>query len=310
VTDGGLVLVGAGRAGSSILRAVVAERLAAVRAIVDPDAPGRDLPAGIPTYPRLEDVPADLLFDVAVVAVPTPQHAAVLAELLASPSCPPLVLCEKPLTATPEDTRRVRDVAAARWVGLHTLLHFATAPEAAWLRDNLTTLEARLGPCVAIRSEFADDYCHGDEASARARLGSPWLDSGVNSLSVVLQVVTITQCVERREREGRAVQVRYRGERGEDVLVATAWDDPDGRKVTSVGFREGRVEVDHRRGTVALGDGLLFQVAAEPPTRRYGRLLAQHLGGERAAQDARLEDEVMSWLFARPTGAAADRQAG
>jgi predicted dehydrogenase len=296
--------VGAGRAGASILGAIAAERLAVVDAIVDPSPPAADRAAGRPaeiaSYLSIDDLPADDLHDVAVVAVPTPLHADVLTGLLVSTRCPPLVLCEKPLTTTADATRQVRALAAARGVTLRTLLHFATAPEVVWSRDNSSELQRRLGPCVGVRSDFGDDYVHGDLRSARERLGDPWIDSGVNSLSVVLQTTRIDRCIGRKERGDVAVEMRYRGARGEEITIATAWDDPKARKTTRLVFRDGTVKVDHYRGAVVLGDEVLYRSTDEPPTRRYGRLMAKHLRDDRSEADDKLEADVMSWLFATP----------
>lgn len=300
-----LLAVGAGHAGTSIVRAVRAEELAEVGAVVDPAPPERDwvskLVAEGKAYPSIDQLPPDGGFDVAAVAVPTPLHFAVLQDLLSAAVCPPLVLCEKPLTTTAEEAERLQALAAARGVTLRMLLHFSAASEVAWLATNIGRLAERLGPVAGVASDFGDDYWLTDLASARRRLGNPWLDSGVNSLSVVLQFVDIAECVERRQERDPAVAVRYVGTRGEEITIRTVWDDPARAKRTTISFRDGDVEVDHLASRVVLDGTELYRSSLEARRARYSALMARHLGGEVGRSERALETNVLSWLFA-PAG--------
>lgn len=296
-----LVLVGAGHAANSIVRAVTAEQLAEVVAVVDPDPPPRawvtTLAAQGKMVSSVAELPADGCFDVAAVAVPTPQHFDVLGQLLRAAGCPRLVLCEKPLTTSSQQAAVLAAQAAERGITLRMLLHFTGAGEVRWLVDNLGKLVERLGPLTCVDSHFRDDYCLTDLASARSRLGDPWLDSGVNSLSVVLQLLRLSRCVERID-EPCGASVRFEGTGGQDVVIRVAWDDPARRKVSTVSFRDGQVVVDHMHGTVTFEGTVLYHPAGEPYSARYGRLLAGHLGDGRRDADDRLEADVLTWLFA------------
>lgn len=304
-------MVGGGHAATSIVRALLAEDLATVVALVDPDPPERDwvskLAAEGRVFASVAELPGGDRFDAACVTVPTPLHASVLAELLVASPCPALVLCEKPLTTTAEEAQRVQALAAARRIALRMLLHFSVASEVVWLAANVGPLAGRLGPITRVVSEFGDDYSLTDLASARRRLGDPWLDSGVNSLSVVLQLVDLARCIERRPEGDSALAVRYQGTRGEDVTIRTAWDDPARRKLTTIAFGDGVVEVDHLAARVTLDGQELYRSDDEARSARYSRLLTRHLGGEVGRSERALEANVLSWLFA-PAGGAGTAQ--
>jgi len=296
-----ILLAGTGTAATNIVEGIAAGRLGTIAAVVDPMVSNRswaqDLASRGLVYKALHDVSSDLAFDAAGVAVPTPLHFDVLSELLRSPICPPLVLSEKPLTTTGRDAAALRHLAASRGISLRTLLHFGLSPEVVWFRGAMEGLSEHLGPLIEVVSHFGDNYID-NISEARARLGGSWLDSGVNSLSVVLQFVKVSGLLTGKAQGHRSV-VRFAGTRGEDVSITTTWDDVDRRKYTRLVYSKATVVLDHVRKSVSLDDAPLH-VAAVGKSRiaRYGSLMHKHLRGQWTAEDEIFERQVMDWLHA------------
>jgi len=296
-------MLGSGVAATMIVEAVQAIGLAAVEAVVDPAVSEREwaqrLVARGCAYRSIEELPLGASFDVVCVAVPTPRHAGVLTELLKSPVCGAVVLSEKPLTAAEEDATFVRQLGRSQGIDVRTLLHFCFAPEVVWLRKVVGAISARFGPITQVVSYFGDNYGLGDLAAAQARFASPWLDSGINSLSVVLGLVDVAKLVSRAEDGDVRAAARFEGSQSEDVLIVTAWDDADRRKQTCLRFGDTMIVMDHNSRSVAIDGCLVYRsVATEPAVGRYGRLMQRHLGGGWTLEDAKLESEVLRWLYA------------
>lgn len=172
-------------AGTDHARALADIPAAAVIAGIDTDpARGPALPqSGLPVYPSVFDAASEHLDpDIVVVATPTGTHAQVCSDV--SEYFPrAAIIVEKPAASNLEDSLRiVTGVGGKQQVTV--AYHMAFSPEVEWALGETAARAGQLGTPVAIESWNADPY-QPDLASATTRLGTSWIDSGINSLSVI-----------------------------------------------------------------------------------------------------------------------------
>ncbi|MGH4022172.1 MAG: Gfo/Idh/MocA family oxidoreductase [Pseudonocardiaceae bacterium] len=103
---------------------------------------------GIPVYKTVQDAGADHNPDVAVVATPTPTHAAVCSQVTESfPSA--RLLVEKPAAANLADARHVLG-EIGRQQPVEVAYHMSCSPEVTWAMEIARTKADSLGAPVAI----------------------------------------------------------------------------------------------------------------------------------------------------------------
>jgi myo-inositol 2-dehydrogenase/D-chiro-inositol 1-dehydrogenase len=114
----GLALVGAGRMGSTHLRALQRSRRVQLRAICDPAPAATALgaQAGVPVDERFDQTLQRDDIHAVLIAAPTPLHESLIGEALAAGKH---VLCEKPLTFDPQSDQRLAAEADHRGLALH-----------------------------------------------------------------------------------------------------------------------------------------------------------------------------------------------
>ncbi len=226
--------------------------------------PGADVVAGIDTAPRpgltfrghpvpvyktLHDASAHHEPDIVVIATPTPAHAAVCAE---AAGCFPAarILVEKPAADTLPDARRVLEDIGSRQ-SVDVAYHMAFSPEVTWAAQIASGSAGDLGVAVAAEASFADPYSGNFEAAA-SRLGNSWIDSGINSLSILSR---FAQPAARRSlrRIGEAPQSVFEAhvtclaaDTELDALILTSWHVTDPAKTTRIRYSSGaELVMDH-----------------------------------------------------------------
>ena len=114
----GLALVGAGRMGTTHLRALPRARRVQLRAICDPAPGARELGAraGVPVDSEIAQTLRRDDVHAVLIAAPTPLHESLVAAALAAGKH---VLCEKPLGFEPETALRLGAEADRKSLGLH-----------------------------------------------------------------------------------------------------------------------------------------------------------------------------------------------
>lgn len=96
------------------------------------------------------------------------------------------VIVEKPVCDNIRDLATLRDTARKREVQCFAALHFATAYEVMWLEANIATLTKDFGELTGFVAQFYDPYIYNDQLASPAKsLQCAWLDSAINSLSVI-----------------------------------------------------------------------------------------------------------------------------
>ena len=176
-----VLIIGAGMAGHTHLRVLAEIPSLTVCGIVDPKASG---PIGfrdqtLPLYRSIAEASRELEPDVIAVATPTPTHAKVSREAMKYfPES--AVLVEKPATDNWPDAQWLLGETGDRRP-VSVAFHMAFAPEVLWGYELTQSHAAELGAPISVESWTADPY----QASAVERLGSSWVDSGINELSVI-----------------------------------------------------------------------------------------------------------------------------
>lgn len=274
-----VLIVGLGRAAKLAVDALSDRPDASVVAGVDP-APGASAGAGVPVYASLADVPRGLGIDLAVVATPTPSHAAVCRELIDADLDLAALACEKPLALGVGEVEDLLHRARERARPLHVLYHYAHAAEVLWAAEHLDDLVERHGHVKDAVARFEDPYESEIEEREQV-LVSSWHDSGINALSVLvrfvdLQGITHTDVHLNMPSTGEAT---FRLASGE-ALVSTRWDVSDEVKRTTLRFDDGTaLELDHPTQTATLAGQVAFRGEGSARLERYRRLMDAHVRG-------------------------------
>lgn len=246
-----VLVVGLGTVAQTHLKALAQMSSAEVTAGVDiADRPGvmfRGRP--VPVYPTMRDASDRHDPGIVVVATPTPTHATVCAEVAASfPTA--RILVEKPAAGTLADARFVLDDIGSRQP-VEVAYHMSFSPEVTWGMQVAQARASELGAPTAIEASSTDPYCDELE-SARSRFGDSWLDSGINSLSVLNRFVELTRRTSLRrvgEQAWSAFEAHLTcraGDRDLDALLLTSWHVTDAAKTTRISYDSGaELVMDH-----------------------------------------------------------------
>lgn len=142
----------------------------------------------VPVYRSVFDMSSEkkLRPDIFVVATPTPTHAQVCGEVNEYFQHASIIV-EKPAADNLRDAQRiVCDIGDKQPVAV--AYHMAFSPVVEWGLREAAERADQLGSPIAIESWGTDPY-QSDLVSAQARLGNSWIDSGINSLSVIERFV-------------------------------------------------------------------------------------------------------------------------
>lgn len=175
-----VAVVGAGRMGMVHLRALGALAAADVVAVVDPSAIARDhvTAMGITAMSSVPELVAAGGIDAAIVAVPTPAHAAVCEELLGAGIA---TLCEKPAGPDSATTRRLAALAGSTRVPLQVGYWRRFVPSLQALREDVAS--GRFGSVSLVLSEQWDH--RPPPAAFRASSGGLVIDMGVHEFDQI-----------------------------------------------------------------------------------------------------------------------------
>lgn len=203
----------------------------------------------VPVHKTPRDASAHHDPDVVVIATPTPTHAAVCTEVA---DCFPAarILVEKPAAGSLADARHMLEDIGSRQP-VDVAYHMAFSPEVIWgmqiTRDNT----GELGVPVAAEASFSDPYQEIFD-TARVRLGNSWLDSGINSLSILSRFVRLASRSSLRH-IGEAPQSVFEAlltclaDGSElEALILTSWHVTDAAKTTRIRYSSGaELVMDH-----------------------------------------------------------------
>jgi predicted dehydrogenase len=200
-------------------------------------------------FAELSEALAELSPHLTVVATPTGTHAAVLEQILeAHPTC--AVLIEKPAAASVAERAHLGRLLARhsdrRVLFAH---HTAYAPEVLWAA-HWVQRETWVGSLQRATCVFQDPYAR-DVAGYRQRLGSSWLDSGINALSVLERFASVGRPLTHRELDGdghaEEVVMTLETSRGSvEATIVTSWQATASAKSTRLTYGSGaEILLDH-----------------------------------------------------------------
>lgn len=104
------------------------------------------------------------------------------------------LLVEKPAVCHVDNLVEIHEMCSAQSLLFHTAFHSAFASDLQWFLNNRLEIERlhNLGRVIEITCGFYDPYVIGEQViDGREELGGSYLDSGVNELSVIAQLVEI-----------------------------------------------------------------------------------------------------------------------
>lgn len=208
-------------------------------------------PASAAKFTSLSDMLAVTEADAVLVATSTADHFEHALAVLRAGF--PLVL-EKPAALCQSDYDVLKAVATAAALPVAILFHAAHAND---LRGLAAVLKQRPLKRFAWHGLFCDPY---DDAERRAALLDPWVDSGVNALSVVVQVlgteIDIHHCISTNifapnspsRVAASAVFTVDSGDLSGQIVIETSWASARNHKSTRLFDLNGaptRYELDH-----------------------------------------------------------------
>lgn len=236
-------------------------------------------------FRNVADALGEIPVDLVVIATPTATHADVVVQVVTSSSA--AILVEKPLVHERAALDRVLSAASEPELERRVRVahHFAFSPEVLWAVELIAANPDWL-PISSITSAFHDPYqARADQALAS--LGSSWVDSGINQLSMLARFVEFGVVTRRTEDEAGTSAwcvVSYRSATSTGYArLRTSWLAGSTSKRTTLVLADGGIEIwlDHTAmtGFAARGDEL---VAAHDNDGSTSRKLAHY----RALYDA------------------------
>jgi predicted dehydrogenase len=249
--DQAILLVGVGEAGKTHLEVLEQIPSLSVVATVDTNA-SRSVTfrnRNLPVYKSTLEASRRHDPDVVVIATPTHTHAQLCDEVIKN--FPALtILVEKPAADDIIDAQRLLDGRGGT-VPVNVALHMAFAPEVCWGANLVRARISDLGVPISIQSWSGDPH-QSDLVSAESRFGTSWIDSGINSLSVIER---FARTIGRRSlrRLGQPSHSTFEGiftcesETGQvEATVLTSWNVTDSTRSTRVRYSSGaEVVMDH-----------------------------------------------------------------
>ncbi|HUD38836.1 MAG TPA: Gfo/Idh/MocA family oxidoreductase [Streptosporangiaceae bacterium] len=173
-------VIGAGRMGRTHIKALGSSELVEVAGVVEPFAATREAVAasGLPAFETLAELLAATSIDGALVVVPTDQHVAVLAEVMAA-DLP--VMCEKPCGLTAEQAAQNAALAQRTGLPLQVAYWRRFVPDLVALRHRL--LGGELGEILAVNCFQWDEA--PPSAAFRTSSGGIYADMGVHEFDQI-----------------------------------------------------------------------------------------------------------------------------
>lgn len=182
--------------------------------------------------------------DLVVVATPTSTHLDIVREALVATSA--LVLSEKPLLTSVEEMTRLEPYVHR----VRVAHHFAFSPEVEWAGRYVAA--RGWGSPERILSVFNDAY--GAAVDSRlASLGSTWIDSAPNQLSLLAPFLG-TCAVDSHDDGGVRACTVLRHAAG-TVTLTSNWLAADSSKQTELDYGGHRVRLDHTSMTAVVTEG-------------------------------------------------------
>jgi len=256
-----LCIVGLGHIGRVHVASI--QQIQSLRLVAGCDSnPALDelLPQEVRFHDNLENALAATDVDLVVVATPNQTHNRIARQALEAGLH---VMVEKPAASDPAELEALQ--ASARHSGrlLWFALHAATGSEVIWAERHLRKEGERYGALTGFHSRFLDPYINplNRQLSHADSLQTPWRDSGINALSVLLRLQPSLRLEPTGLRCSRQLGERpcilsetahFRFGNAGYGCIETAWDQQRNHKSTELFFAGSgvRMLIDHSQQTV------------------------------------------------------------
>jgi myo-inositol 2-dehydrogenase / D-chiro-inositol 1-dehydrogenase len=276
-----LALVGAGRMGQTHLTAISGSAEVTVAGVVEPYPSEALVETGMPVFASLAELRETVEVDGALMAVPTDQHVAVLAEVMGA-GLP--VLCEKPCGLTSAEAQANADLAERTGLVLQIAYWRRFVPSLMGLRRQL--MEGELGEVLAVNcSQW--DLAPPSEAF-RNSSGGIFADMGVHEFDQIRwltgQEFTSLQTARTGGSDPDCAQIVGELDGGSTAVISLGRFHPAGDSV--------KVEVYGTKGTAndwflhPVGGEAVFHQALRAQAEDFARLVRTGAGTGARAADA------------------------
>lgn len=232
--------------------------------------------------------------DGAIVATPVSSHADIAKDCL----CRGLdVYVEKPLCDNAETLREMYAVAKERGRTLTALFHWQHADEVSFLKRYLMGRKTE-----KIKVKIGDDYaCDPVGTIRKDRIGllGAWLDSGINALSYVQEILPLQNAkfVGKEEKTDPTSGLPYYVRRtfdvgGAEVEIEVDWTDLSRDKVSVIESEGERIFVNHTAQRVECGGRVIYEsVVADRLASHYQNMFLEPF--QKPSEDAERESKLL-----------------
>jgi predicted dehydrogenase len=245
------MVVGLGEAGAIHVKALQHIPNITIVAVIDTNDSRTTIFHGtIPVYhSTFEALSGEVNPDLVTIATPTPTHVEVCSQV-AEYFPRSAILVEKPAADNFEDARRIVEGIGGKQ-SVTISYHMAFGAEVEWGLSRIRSERELLGSPIRIESWYADPY-QSELSSAQARLGTSWIDSGVNALSVIERFARVLKRTSFRQ-IGQASWSVFEGTfacqaQGAPVaaVVLTSWHSTAATRTTRIRYSSGaELVMDH-----------------------------------------------------------------
>ncbi|MCH5351124.1 MAG: Gfo/Idh/MocA family oxidoreductase [Clostridiales bacterium] len=254
------VLIGGGVIATHYVKGFENSRTLRLDALVDtnPSCAAREL-FSVPFFTDLKEA-LKLNPEVAILALPVPAHGRVARELI---DCGVDVITEKPMFGSLKEVYDNIAYAEKRNRHLACMYHWKEADEVRFLKSNLKDF----GKIKSVFVHIRDDYAANDGIirDDRLGLGGAWIDSGINALSYIDEIidlsesrVTSEELIPDRKHNLPAYAKKIIKAFDTEVTVVVDWRYADGKKTSEIECEAGKVFVDHTAQRVSLNGKEIF----------------------------------------------------
>lgn len=279
------------------------------------------LPEGIRFHNRLESALVAADVDVVVVATPNETHNRIARMALEAGRH---AIVEKPAAIDRSELQALRSSARESGRLLWFALHASTGSEVLWTEKHLREEGEHYGALTGFHCRFLDPYVDplNRQLSHANSLQTPWLDSGINALSVLLRLQPTLQLEATGLQWSRQLgewtcilseTAHFRFGNAGYGCIETAWDQQLNQKHTELFFAASgkRLMIDHSQQSVVRWDSngnreVLACFDGDRLVNHYRNLFAEAAAGLRNGHDnsqegLRTHDPYFSALTFRQT---------
>lgn len=209
------------------------------------------IPSSIRAFGTLDDMLATSAIDAALVSTPTPTHHEIALRCIEA-GIP--VIVEKPLALTQAAFEEIFSAGQRRKIPVVGLLHSAFGMEIEALRSAIARLTEPFVWFIRLHDPYAG---RAEESERYGSLVGPWIDSGINALSIIRSVVPASSTLELIDiieiRSGDqpyrrlASKATFSLNGASKIRVAVSWRGPSHSKSSQIRSlnSEDRIYVDH-----------------------------------------------------------------